>query len=226
MMKYVRVMTAVYKNICLSTGEAKNIRGFFADLDHADSCLHNHKESGEQIYRYPLVQYKVVGGHPMIIAMEDGIRSIHPHLMEQTRITLGEKIYTDMALDISLARRPMGDSREMRQYQFLTPWLALNQSNYEKYKEADGEERATLLSNILAGNLLSMCKGFGVTIENRLIATHQLRSVSVWYKGKKMEGFMGTFQVNCCIPDLCGIGKGTARGFGTVKVQSDRMGEE
>ena len=25
----------------------------------------------------------------MIIAMEDGIRSIHPHLMEQTRITLG-----------------------------------------------------------------------------------------------------------------------------------------
>lgn len=226
MIKNIRVMAAIYKNIRLSVSEAKRIRGFFADLDYADSYLHNHKESGEQIYRYPLVQYKVVGGHPMILAMEDGIRSIHPHLMEQTQMTLGDKIYTDMALDIRLSERPIGDSREVRKYHFLTPWLALNQGNYEKYKKADQEAQAVLLSNILTGNILSMCKRFGVTIENQLTVAHQLESVSVWYKGKKMEGFRGTFQVNCCIPDLCGIGKGTARGFGTVRIQHDKRGDE
>lgn len=226
MIKDIRVMAATYKNIHLSISEAKRIRGFFADLDHTDSRLHNHRESGEQIYQYPLVQYKVVGGHPMIVAVEDGIRSIHPHLMEQTQMVLGDKIYTDMALDIRLSERPIGDSREIREYQFMTPWLALNQDNFEKYKKADPEGQAVLLSNILKGNILSMCKGFGVTIENKLTVTHQLESVPVWYKGKKMEGFRGTFQINCCIPDLCGIGKGTARGFGTVKIQHNKRGDE
>ena len=96
----------------------------------------------------------------------------------------------------------------------------------ERYKKADQEAQAVLLSNILTGNILSMCKRFGVTIENQLTVTHQLESVSVWYKGKKMEGFRETFQVNCCIPDLCGIGKGTARGFGTVRIQHDKRGDE
>ena len=219
MIKKIRVMTASYKNICLPLAEGKKIRGFFADLDYTDSYLHNHKENGEQIYKYPLVQYKVIGGNPVIIALEDGIRSIHPHLMEQTSLKLGDKVYTDMALDIQLSQLPLGDSKERRQYQFLTPWLALNQSNYEKYIQLEKEQQESLLNHILAGNILSMCKRFEVTIENRLTVTHQLKSTSVWYKGKKMAGFIGSFQINCCIPNLCGIGKGTARGFGAVRTQ-------
>ena len=88
MIKKIRVMTAIYKNIHLPVSEAKSVRGFFADLDYGDSCLHNHREDGQEIYRYPLVQYKVVGGHPVVVAIEEGIRSIHPHLMEQTQMTL------------------------------------------------------------------------------------------------------------------------------------------
>lgn len=226
MIRKVRVMTASYKNIRLPLSEGKKVRGFFADLDDADILLHNHGENGRQIYQYPLVQYKVIGGHPVIVALEDGIRSIHPHLMEQREIRLGDKVYTDMALDIRLSELPLGDSARARSYRFVTPWLALNQKNYVKYKEADQGEREQLLEHILAGNLLSMCKRFGVTIENRLKVLHQLQSTAVWYKGEKMEAFRGTFQVNCCIPDLCGIGKGTARGFGTIKIQSDKAGRE
>lgn len=226
MIKKVRVMTASYKNICLPLSEGKKVRGFFADLDYTDSLLHNHRENGEQIYQYPLVQYKVIGSHPVIVALEEGIRSIHPHLMEQTEIKLGNRIYTDMALDIRLSELPLGDSGKMREYQFVTPWLALNQDNHRKYRKAGQKERGQLLEHILAGNILSMSKRFGVTIENRLNVVHQLQSVAVWYKGERMEGFRGTFQVNCCIPNLCGIGKGTARGFGTIKVQSDKTGRD
>lgn len=222
MNRKIRVMTAVYKNIHLPESEARWVRGFFADLDQSDSNLHNHKENGDQIYQYPIVQYKVLHNSPVIVALEDGIRSIHPHLMEQTKLRFGEKTYSDLALDIKLQELPLGDSRIVRRYTFITPWLALNQENYEKYSKASNEQREQMLSQILIGNVLAMCKRFGVTINNRLAVTHQLKETTVLYKGRKMSGFIGTFQMNCCIPDLCGIGKGTARGFGTVKLQKER----
>ena len=87
----VRVMTAVYKNIKVSSAEARKVRGFFADLDKEDSHLHNHTIDGLDIYRYPKVQYKVLGGKPVIVAIEDGIRSIHPHLMEEREISSGNQ---------------------------------------------------------------------------------------------------------------------------------------
>lgn len=225
MTKKIRIMTARYKNICLPVSEAKKVRGFFSNLDYLDSNLHNHTASGEEIYRYPLVQYKVLKKNPVIVAAEDGIKSIHAHLMNETEIKIGDRVYTDVSLDIHLAELPVGDSRAVRQYVFLTPWLALNQGNYEKYQKMDEEGRKSLLEHILIGNILSLCKGFDVTIENTLQAEMELRSIPVLYKEKRMEGFTGKFRINCCIPDMCGIGKGTARGFGTVKLIKDKDAE-
>lgn len=218
MNKKIKVMTATYKHIQLSAAEARKIRGFFADLDQKDSRLHNHTEDGAQIYRYPLVQYKVIYGNPVIWAAEDGIRSVHPHLMSQEQLRIGNRVFTDLAMDIHLAELPVGDSRVIRNYRFITPWLALNQENYGRYQAAAEQDREALLSRILIGNLLALCKGFQVTVEQPLQVVHQLKELPVVYKGKNMSGFVGTFQVNCCIPELCGIGKGTARGFGTIQI--------
>ncbi|MCD8023672.1 MAG: DNA repair protein [Lachnospiraceae bacterium] len=221
MTKKIKIMTASYKNIHLTASDARKVRGFFADLDDADSNLHNHTEDGTDIYRYPKIQYKVLNQKPVIVAAEEGIRSLHPHLMEQTEIKIGDKVFTDTELDINLSERPIGDSRDKKTYRFLTPWLALNQKNYAVYQKASTEEKEQMLTHILIGNLLSLCKGFGVTIERSLEAELHLKSTTVLYKGKKMEGFKGTFQVNCCIPELLGIGKATARGFGTVKLEKN-----
>ena len=219
MTRKVRVMTAVYKNINVSAAEARKLRGFFADLDKEDSHLHNHTIEGVDIYRYPKIQYKVLGGKPVIVAVEEGIRSMHSHLMEEQEIHIGDKTYSDVELDIKLSESPVGDSYQIREYQFLTPWLALNQENIVRYYKADEEGQRELLNKVLIGNILSLCKGFGVTIEKQLQISHQLKSVPVLYKGKKMEAFRGSFQVNACIPELCGLGKGTSRGFGVVKLK-------
>jgi len=221
----IRVMTATYKNIKIAPSEAGKVRGFFADLDETDSNLHNHLADGTDIYRYPKVQYKVIKGHPTIVALEEGIRSIHPHLMEENTLQIGNKTYLGTDLNIKLSELPVGDSRQIREYRFETPWLALNQNNIVKYQEGTEEEKQELLSKILIGNVLSLCKGLGVTVEGQLQVTHQLKSVFVLYKGKRMEAFTGTFQMNCCIPELCGIGKGTSRGFGTVKLKITREEE-
>lgn len=226
MREKIKVMIATYQNISLTAAEARKVRGFFADRDHTDHNLHNHTLEGDSVYQYPLVQYKVLNRHPVIVAMEDGIRSIHPHLMEATELKIGENVYTDMALDIRLVQPPIGDSKTMESYCFVTPWLALNQKNFEKYEAMDKEEQDAFLGRILIGNILSLCKRFGVTIEQKLQVTHQLKAVSVFYKEKRMIAFTGKFQANCCIPNLCGIGKGTARGFGTVKVTNEKEGDE
>jgi len=222
MVKKVHIMTATYKNIYLPSTDARKVRGFFADLGYSDSNLHNHEENGDSIYRYPLVQYKVYQKRPLILALEEGIGSIHPLLMKQQQLTLGDKTYFDVALDIKLQMLPMGDSRNVRRYRFITPWLALNQENFAQYMKTDEAEKEKLLSRILIGNILSMCKSNGITVENQLQVTHHLKKVPALYKGNKMEAFSGSFEVNSCIPDLCGIGKGTARGFGTVKSEAKR----
>lgn len=226
MVKKIRVMSARYKDIHLPTSDAKRVRGFFADLDRNDAYLHNHTEEGKQVYGYPLVQYKVLNQNPVIVAAEEGIRSIHPHLMQEKELTIGSQHYEDMALTIQLSELPIGDSRERRNYQFLTPWLALNQENYNRYQISSQEEKDLLLERILTGNILSMCKRFGIVIEQPLCVVHQMRGLPVLYKGKIMEGFIGTFQVNSCIPNLFGLGKGTARGYGTVKLLKDQELEE
>ncbi len=222
MVKNIRVMTASYKNIHLGSYEAKNVRGFFADLDQQDSCLHNHTSEGKDIYRYPLIQYKVLKGTPVVVAAEDGIRSIHPHLMTQTELSIGKNIYRDTALDIKLSARPLGDRKTEASYRFLTPWLALNQENYKIYLGLGDGERDELLSRILIGNILSLCKAFDIQIEGQLKASHKLKSAEVWYKQKKMMGFTGEFKINCYIPEMLGIGKGTARGFGTVGLAKEQ----
>lgn len=227
MNRKIRVMTAIYKNISLKTADARKVRGFFSDLDMSDSILHNHTLDGVEIYRYPKIQYKVLnGGEPTIVAVEEGISSIHPHLMNQKELQIGNQVFTDTSLDIHLSEKPLGDIRRKISYQFITPWIALNQRNYKIYQKSSDEERELLLQQILIGNVLSLCKGLGVTIEGKLEVEHQLKERTVLYKGKKMEGFIGTFQINCCIPELLGIGKGTARGFGTVKILKEKRKEE
>ncbi len=225
MTKNIRLLTASYPEIRVPASSARKIRGFFADADRADDRLHNHTADGGQIYRYPQVQYKVLGGTPIVVAAEEGISSVHTQLMRGTPLKIGSQIYKDPAVDIHLSTHRMGDSRNMQSYRFITPWIALNQENFSRYQAEDEEQRSLLLPKILIGNLLSMCKAFGIAVEGRLTVSHHFHRVPVFYKGRQMEGFSGEFTANCFIPDLLGLGKGTARGFGTVKQQKSR-GEE
>jgi len=216
MQSKIRVMRVTYPDIRATQWEGRKLRGFFAGGGGEGSLLHNHGEEGRDIYRYPLVQYKVIRQVPTIIAAEEGIRELHPLVMERQTLQIGSKSYPCGNMDLALSANLIGDCKEPVQYRFVSPWFALNQNNYRQYLAADPQERKALLERILVGNLLSLAKGFGITVEVPLQADCQLREQSLRFKEEEIVGFTGSFSVNFLIPELFGLGKSVSRGFGAV----------
>ena len=106
----------------------------------------------------------------------------------------------------------------MIRYEFSTPYLALNQENHEDWSRAGTTERSALLKRILIGNLLSLSKSVDLHVSIRLLVDTCLEPMGLeeLKPGLSLLGFRGSFRANFVIPDYWGIGKSSARGFGTV----------
>lgn len=75
-----------------------------------------------------------------------------------------------------------------------------------------------MLNHILTGNILSMLKGVGIMLTERL--TIDIMSISelkpVKYKEIRLLSLDAKFQSNVIIPEYIGLGKHASLGFGTV----------
>lgn len=218
MRKKVKFMEIEFPDISINQRDIYKVRGYFADKNTENEYIHNHTADGTKvIYRYPLVQYKKYGGHPFILVFGEAIPSVYAAVMDTEELTIGDKKWPVGDINIRLCEKTVGDGIPMTKYQFLSPWLCLNQENYRKYIAMDEEEKQGFLKKILIGNILSLCGGFGVTIEQHLKAELHIREVNTHYKGVTMIAFMGDFEVNCALPCMCGLGKGVSRGLGTFR---------
>jgi hypothetical protein len=113
-----------------------------------------------------------------------------------------------------------GFSDETFMYEFVSPWIGLNQKNFMSYKSLKTKsEHNSLLRRILIGNMLSMAKylDFYLEKEQKITVDLKIRLKHVNLKGKQMTAFRGIFKTNFMIPDYFGLGKSVSRGFGIVK---------
>jgi hypothetical protein len=80
-------------------------------------------------------------------------------------------------------------------------------------------DKVALLEAILKGNLLSMAKGIGWTVDKpvEVVIASIERKQTYKYKGIALDGFEIIFQSNIYLPDYIGIGKGASHGFGIIK---------
>ncbi len=214
--KKVRMMRVSYPDIKVPQWQGRRLRGFFASAEEADDLLHNHEGDGASIYRYPLVQYKIINRRPVIVAVEEGISAVYPLVMGRQELRLGERTYPCGHMEIDLDTGVLGATEESRRYKFCAPWFGLNQHNYQIYAEADAEEKERLLGQVLIGNVLSLAKGLGVNVDRTLHVQAQLQARKMSFKNETVVGFMGDFSVNFAIPPLLGLGKSVSRGFGAV----------
>jgi len=154
---------------------------------------------------------------PLILGINEGAEVLKEVYDKFDEIKLGESRYSIMERGVILRSEEFGCSQKIQSYRFATPWIALNQKNYDKYRRASREERRDLLRGILVGNILSASKGLGyVAKEHIRLEFGEITEEICQLKDKKVTGIRGEFTTNFEIPELLGLGKSVSRGFGTV----------
>ena len=200
----------------LST-ESRQLRGFFGQRYRNRPEFHHHGHNG-LIYRHPLIQYKTVGGVGRVMGIGAGsflLQAVDP----PDRIILNGKAVEVLEANQTTKTVDFGPTSGPISYRFLIPWLALNETNFQSYRQMrNNQERHRLLNRVLVGNLLSLCKSVGESVEERLVGkviVDRTEPVEI-KKDVTLIGVCGGFEVNFLLPDMWGIGKQSARGFGAV----------
>ena len=197
-------------------GDAAKLRGFFATSFNEYSLLHQHI-TDKLIYKYPLIQYKMPGGNPLVMGINEGAEVLKDIYDKFDEIKLGEIKYKIMERGMTLKNEEFGCCEEIFSYRFVTPWLALSQYNYPKYLNADRDGKKDLLRRILVGNILSASKGLGyVAKEHIRLEVGRMQDEICQLKGTMVTGIRGEFTATFAIPEFMGLGKSVSRGFGAV----------
>ena len=197
-------------------GDAAKLRGFFATSFNEYALLHQHM-TDKLIYRYPLIQYKMLDDGPLVLGINEGAEILKEIYDKFDEIKLGDSNYTIMERGVTVKSEEFGCTETILSYRFAMPWLALSQENYAQYMGASLEDRKDLLRRILVGNLLSASKGLGyVAKEHIRLELGRMQDEICLLKGTKVTGFRGEFTTCFAIPDHMGLGKSVSRGYGAV----------
>lgn len=217
-MPHLLLTTIRFPEISLETRDAHKLRGYFgAYFKEHSPLLHNHYEDGSSRYRYPLVQYKVVDKIPTLLGINEGSELLSSLFLKIRELDIDGTKYPVFNKNIAQQKHQVGVADELFNYEFTNHWMALNAENYKKYLQADETAKKTLLDQVLRNNLLSFFKGVDIWLEDKIMAKGRFVPNTSKFKDQKMVVFSGEFTANVLIPDLVGIGKSVARGFGVIK---------
>ena len=147
--------------------------------------LHNHIGENKFNYGYPVIQYKSIGG-VQILLQSMRLKILIDIFYDVKEIDMKDKIMSILEKGYVLKTKEIGTAEGMVEYKFLTPWLALNQDNYERFANSGIDERTDILKKILTGNILSMAKGLGYWVEEPIEVLIKLNPVKINYKNRKM----------------------------------------
>jgi hypothetical protein len=207
--------------------QAKDLRGAVARHYKENDLFHQHSPAGSFIYRYPLIQYKIIQGNGIIVGLDQGARNVALINLLSENLKLGYEHYNVRQQEMSLSKKHIGIVGEKIKYHFLSPWLALNENNScAYYRMGSHLQKRHLLEKILTANIISLSKGIKYTVPALISVTlHPMKEVPTKLKDTPMLGFTGMFDVNFELPEYWGIGKSVARGFGIIKKLQEKSQE-
>ncbi len=192
---------------------ATKLRGYLGHRFIQDTEFHHHDENP---YRYPLIQYKRINNELMVLGINDYSKVVFEKLSGLEEIILPNSRVGIVSMEFSTITHRL--THDISQYEFQTPWIALNSKNYEKFKTINPELWYRFLENILIGNFLSTSKGMGIHIDQKLyVSIKKLRPTYVVAHQNPFYSFYARFVTNLSLPDLIGIGNSVSKGFGVIK---------
>ncbi|MCX6580066.1 MAG: CRISPR-associated endonuclease Cas6 [Candidatus Aminicenantes bacterium] len=218
MLQLIKTGVMKFPGICIPSSLLHKVRGYFSRQFVQFDLLHNHEaDSDRVIYRYPAVQFKIHDCLAIHAYKAEGIGVLKELFLEAENIVIEGRVLAVNSKEIEVSEVEFGEDGETYVYEFVTPWIALNQQNYKEFLALEtDEQRKEKLHAILINNIISFCKFAGYTVEERLVVKSNFNPVSTNLKGKTHLAFTGEFMVNFRLPDLLGLGKSTSRGYGNV----------
>lgn len=213
-MHYTRI---TFPHIQLSVRDGHKLRGYFGQLFKEHSpLLHNHFEDGSLRYAYPLVQYKVIEKVPHLIGLEEGSQLLTQLFLQIDEIQIEDQRYPVEHKQLQHQEYQLGIGSELYAYRLATPWMGLNQNNYNKYRQLPESEISPFLNRLLRNHLITFLKAMNCSLDQTLLVQSQLHETRTQFKNQQMSAFVGTFTTNVEVPPGIGIGKSVARGFGSL----------
>ncbi|MEM7657619.1 MAG: CRISPR-associated endonuclease Cas6 [Bacteroidota bacterium] len=196
-------------------------RGAFVEMGSREyDLLHNHRAEGGLHYRYPLIQYRITRGKAAIFAIGAGTQAIQQVLSSQDWTLRWNDAPFSLALEqLTMGEHPLLPSDTMRWYR-LMDYVALNQANYERWRELDSYvPRVQLLEDILTGHILGFVEAMGQrlpeqSLEVRLVNVRSCRTVKV--RNTPQMAFNLLFRANVQLPPGIGLGKSVSLGYGQL----------
>lgn len=186
--------------------------------------FHNHIDDNKYIYRYPLIQYKIQNKKPCLVCLKEATEDIHYLLKERDfNFNINGKKYNFEIEDVRL--RYVNIQTWDKEFRYnLHNYIALNQENYEIYKQIDSlAEKINFLEEKLNNHIKTFAKEMNaympVDLSARILEIKSEKYIE--YKKVFHLTFSLNFKSNLYIPNYVGIGKGTSIGFGIVKKLGD-----
>lgn len=218
-MKKIRLLKVSF-NALIKSYEIPAFRGAVAEkAGHKSILFHNHDEKNGYNYGYPLIQYKAIHQHPVLMCIEEGVDEIH-HFFQSKEWDIH---LSGRRLDMSIEQMNLNTFTMQvwdKQWHYsIRNWIALNQKNIKVYNDKpDDEEKRAYLERILTGNIITLAKGIGWTVDKTIeTKIQEVKNVAtVNLKGNKLLGFHLDFSSNVFLPNHIGLGKGVSHGYGIV----------
>ena len=166
--------------------------------------------------KYPLIQYKVIRGAPLIVAVNEGcdiLWDVYDKLEEINEMSPW-KITERRIIE---KKAELGPLEEKVRYRFLTPWLTVKENEIGKDIKTNTKQRNSALATILESNFLAISRNFNIPVDMNLEVSLNTKDEYIVQKDTEVAGFFGSFYINFELPQFLGLGKSVTRGFGTVK---------
>lgn len=184
-----------------------------------NNLFHNHSPAGN-IYRYPKIQYKLIGKKAAIICIEEGIEGIQDFFSNTDwKLQIGNNKKEIKVENIKVHQHRVAVWGSWFEYKIYN-WLPLNQDNYTKFKALEElTGKISFLEKIMLANILSFLQGIELYVDKKIeVKIKSIQSERLMnYKGQQMQAFTLTFRTNVSLPNFIGLGKGSSVGFGVVK---------
>lgn len=215
-----KILSLTFPDLRLDPRDAPKLRGYFIEHFGADNVLfHHHTDAGGFVYKYPLIQYKVLRGVPTVIGINAGADSLLAVFMDIREIELDGRRLPVNAKELNFLDAAVSIGDELREYRFATPYFPFTQDNYRDFRSRSPEEQAGRLRTLVVNHLIQALRNLGCSVTPdgpRVMASVRLRPKLVNFKNQVMQMYTGEFTTNVVFPTGLGIGKSTSRGFGTV----------